>query len=483
MIIGVMKIGMMKKGVMKKETAKGYLTVFLALSLSAMTGFMLFLYSNAANNAAKIRLELATDMGMNSALGEYHRLLHDRYGLFFVDASFGEGNPSIENLENRIYDYTDRNLPGGGILGPYGKTILTQVQIEQAVSAAAGDGKCMKRQAVQYVKDMGWESKKLFADGDASQIETLLAQDAIAEWCDLMDRISAMELPKVQNADGEWEEVPLRNPADAAFGMMGSSLLYLTEIDAHEISDVHVKRSDYCSGRIRKNTLATAEFAPEDVSTKLFLTYLSEQMGCCGEKKEDGLLQYQLEYIACGEDSDYGNVSELLGKLLAVRFAVNLADIFSDSDICGEASALAQSLNVVKLAPVFADPVAQSILFACAYLESVSDVRCLVSGGRIPINKSSVDVRIEQVLRGEVPAGSSSSDGLNYKQYLLCFIALLPEKERNLRALDIMEMDIRKLEGTPFFCMDYCVERMAVTVWGKGAVGTDYDLRRTYGYY
>ncbi len=466
-----------------KRTAKGYLTVFLALSLSALTGFLLFLYSKAVNNAGKIRLELAADVGMNSVLGEYHRLLHDRYGLFFVDASFGEDNPSVINLEERIFTYADRSLQKGNLSGPYGEIALEQVQVEQAISAAAGNGKCMKRQAVQYVKDMGWDTKNLLTDTDAAQMESLLGGELLAAWCDLMDRISAMELPKVQNPGGEWEEVPLGNPADTVFGLMGNSVLYLADVGGKEISAVQIRKGDYCSGRSLKNTSPAGKFETEDISTKLFLTYLSEQMGCYSRKKEDGLLQFQLEYIACGEDSDYENMSELLGKLLAIRFAVNVADIFSNQDMCGEASVLAQSLSAVKLAPVFADPVAQSILFACAYLESISDIRCLVSGGRVPLNKSSVDVSIEQVLRGEIPDSSSASEGLDYKQYLLCLIALLPEKERNLRTLDIMEMDIRMLEGTPSFSMDYCVERITVSVCGKGSAGSDYRLHRAYGYY
>lgn len=467
----------------EQRTAKAYLTVFLALSLSVLTGFLLFLYSNAVNNAEKIRLELATDTGMNSVLGEYHRLLHDRYGLFFVDASFGGANPSVMNLEDRIFTYTDRNLQMGSPAGPYGRMALAQVEIENAVSAAAGNGKCMKRQAVQYVKDMGWENKPLFTDADTERVATLSGGELLGVWCDLMDRISAMELPKVQNRDGEWEEVALGNPADAVFGLMGSSVLYLAEVDRNDISAAKIRKSDYCSGRKLQNISAGGEFDPDDISTKLFLTYLSEQMGCYSRKKEDGLLQYQLEYIACGEESDYANMSEVLGKLLAIRFAVNVADIFSNQDMCGEASALAASLGAVKLAPVFADPVAQSILFACAYLESLSDIRCLLSGGRVPLNKSSVDVSIEQLLRGEVPDAGSSSEGLYYKQYLMCLIALLPEKDRNLRTMDVMEMDIRKLEGTPLFAMDFCVERITVNVWGKAMAGTEYGLHRTYGFF
>ena len=51
---------------------KGYLTVFLSLSLSILIGFVLVLTRTAAVNAEKIRMEMAVDAGMNSVLGEFH---------------------------------------------------------------------------------------------------------------------------------------------------------------------------------------------------------------------------------------------------------------------------------------------------------------------------------------------------------------------------------------------------------------------------
>lgn len=54
---------------------RGSITIFLALSLSVLTGFVLLLLGNATRNAEKIRLEGAMNLGMNSVLGGIsHRL-------------------------------------------------------------------------------------------------------------------------------------------------------------------------------------------------------------------------------------------------------------------------------------------------------------------------------------------------------------------------------------------------------------------------
>ena len=59
---------------------KGYLTIFLALSLSLLTGFILLLTGNAINNGMKIRYECAADTGMNAVLSEFHIGLLEKIG-------------------------------------------------------------------------------------------------------------------------------------------------------------------------------------------------------------------------------------------------------------------------------------------------------------------------------------------------------------------------------------------------------------------
>ena len=73
--------------------------------------------------------------------------------------------------------------------------------------------------------------------------------------------------------------------------------------------------------------------------------------------------------------------------------------------------------------------------------------------------------------------------GLDYEQYLACMIMLLPEAERNMRTMDIMEMDIRSLTGNPCFSMDFCVEKYSAQIEATGMMRDSYTLTRTYGYY
>ncbi len=461
---------------------KGYLTVFLSLSLSLLTGFLLFLVGNAVNNAWKIRLEGITDIGMNSILGEYEITLQERYGLFYVDTSYRQKSPSLQNMEERLAFYITENLMKKDEAGPWGSMLLTDVSITEAVSAASGKGKSMKRQAVEYVHDCGLAEENNDLWSESGELYFPEAGAAEEEWRNLMEQIAEMELPKIQNESGQWEDVLLENPADGIFAMMGSDVLYLTGADMNRISIGQIQKDDYISSRRLTND-AEAEKVIADSDTGQFLIYLSEKMGNYRQVRPDSLLQFQLEYIAKGEASDYENLREVVRQLIRWRFAINVLYAMNDAGLYGEASEAAQMIAVVQLNPAFGEPVTKSILYACAYLESIRDVRCLLEGGRVPIQKSGFVTRIENVLTREVVEGECGDAGFSYEEYLLYMVYLLPENKRNLRVMDIMEMDVRNITGNAYFTMDYCIERYTAEILAKGNAGNNYRIYRTYGYY
>lgn len=459
---------------------KGYLTVFLSLSLSILIGFTLFLTGNAIKNAGKVRLEIAGDIGMNSVLAEFHKTLHDRYGLLYVDVSYLNREPDITNMENRLRFYLSKNLDDYGEDEPWGDVDLKEVNITQIMTAAEGNGDSMKHQAVKYIKDTGIQRKEADVYGYLKTAEGLDGRDALEQWSALQEMIAGMELPQVQNQKGEWEEVPLGNPADGVLGMTGSDVLYLLKINTDNINIGNIQKEKYISGRKIKNMVKT-EGSRED--SQLFLTYLFEKTGWYGHTKEGSLLEYQLEYIIQGETCDYANLKAVAERLIRWRMAVNVDYVTGNSSLYGEAADMAESLYAVQLKEEFKEPVTQSILYACAYLETIAEVSCLLEGGCVETEKSIWQTGIDNVPQGEINYEFSGQGELSYEQCLGCMLLLLPEDTRNLRSMDIMEMDIRYLTGNPYFSMDWCVERYCAQITAEGSFKDIYTLTRTYGFY
>lgn len=461
---------------------KGYLTVFLSLSLSIITGFVLLLTGCAVRNAGRIRLECAVDTGMNSVLSEFHIGLFERYGLLYVDASYLGREPSVSNVEERLSFYIKENTTK--VLerkhGPWGTLYLEKVQIASFETSAADRGASMRNQAVCYAADSGICGSEREVFERLSEVISLDREDTMEKWNSIMEQLAGMERPRIRNKKGEWEEVHLANPADWVYGLAGSDILYLAEMPVHEISGAKISLDNYISHRKLENPEENKRnYREED---DLFLSYLFDRMGYFGRVKEKSLLFCQLEYITYGESSDIENIRAMMQRLFRWRFADNLSCALADGGLRGQAEAAAGELHAVQLKKEFMEPVTESILYACAFLESVGDLRTIIAGGVIPVRKSRHQMSVDNVLDGSIYCTDSES-GWNYGQYLASMILMMDKDKVNLRAMDIMEMDIRFGDGNKNFAMDWCIERIEAKITGYGNYGDKYLLKRKYGYF
>jgi len=337
----------------------------------------------------------------------------------------------------------------------------------------------MRSQAVCYAEDLELCGDERDAFGQMEEIRALEAEDPMGEWMSVMATLAGMELPCIQNEKGEWEEVPLSNPADWVFGLVGSSILYLTRVDGAYLNPARVSLQEYISHRGMENSTAGGRVYREE--KELFLSYLFDRMGYFENGRDGSLLDCQLEYLAYGGDSDLENMEAVAKTLLKWRFADNASRARADGDLRSQAAAAAQELLVVVLKAEFSEPVVESILYACAFLESIADVESILAGGSVPLRKSGHTMSVSHVLNGNLYRGGDGG-GWSYRQYLAAMVLLAGEEELNLRAMDIMEMDLRYQDGNRNFAMDWCLERLEARVTARS--GRDrYEIWRKYGYY
>ena len=72
--------------------------------------------------------------------------------------------------------------------------------------------------------------------------------------------------------------------------------------------------------------------------------------------------------------------------------------------------------------------------------------------------------------------------GLTYEQYLHTMLAVMKRDERNLRFMDIVEMDIRQTPGNQNFCMNHCIHCFTAEMTVHSERGHSYQITRTVGY-
>lgn len=474
---------------------KGYITVFLSLSLTLMLSLILTVIEGARISAIRMKFECVADIGMNSVLAEYHRELLEQYDLLFVDTSYGGSAASIGNTEEHLRAYMQKNILPQESTFETARDFLDMttdcVEITQYSIASDNDGAVLKRQIADYMADYpaGYLWEKLMENISQIDGSRMDSRDVTGERESYQARIEEIGLPKEEVEEGVFEEIPLDNPADIANGTRSIGVLNLVADDIGSISTVKVPLSQYISRRTPMCGSGVCEEAAELTGKPdeiMFLAYLFEKYGYYGQEKENSLLRYQIEYLIAGKDTDWQNLEQVAKRLLRWREVSNVLYILSDTAKIAEAEAMALALTAVMMCPELAEPVKYTILYAWAYVESLQDVKTLLRGGRVPVFKTSADWKTGINSIKNVKESLSDGEegrGLNYQEYLEVMLFLTGSRDRTFRAMDIMEMDIRRTPGNEAFRMDGCFDTYKARLSVSSGFGYYYEMERLYGFY
>lgn len=477
---------------MKSQT-KGYITVFLSLSIMIILSLVLALYQGARIGAVRMKTECVADIAMNSVLAEYSRELYEQYGLLMVDTSYGTGNASITNLENHLRLYAEKNFErstAGGLLNAQTMTAMycKNVRISGYSVATDNKGAVLNRQILAYMagEPIGFLMNEVSANANSLQSGGLDSTDVDAMASENQEIIDSTELPEIENKDGKKEIISIGNPADVVNSQRGIGALNLAVSDKSSISEVVCDLSEYASHRsLNRGTGLDDQFLMTAAQKLLLDEYYYEKCSRYGAELDKALLKYQLEYLIYGLSSDYGNLEKMAETLLFWRQASNMLYLFNCHEKVSEAEAIATALSVILFVPELADPIKYSILFAWTFAESISDLHILFSGGRVPLFKTDETWKLSLMnmfsFRDNL-GKDDNQEGLLYEDYLRIKLLMTASEEKTKRMMDIMEMDIRQTEGNAGFKLDYCVDVFR----GELEIGTKYGyevgIERIYGY-
>ncbi len=477
---------------MKSQT-KGYITVFLSLSIMIILSLVLALYQGARIGAVRMKTECVADIAMNSVLAEYSRELYEQYGLLMVDTSYGTGNPSIKNLEDHLRHYAEKNFErstAGGILNAQTMTAMycKDVKISGYSVATDNNGAVLNRQIQAYMagEPIGYLMGEVSSNASSLQSGGLDSTDVDAMASENQEKIDSTELPEIEKEDGKKEIISIGNPADVVNSQRGIGALNLALPDKTGISESVCSLSEYASHRnLNKGTGLDDQMGITAVQKLILDQYYYEKCSRYGAEMDKAQLKYQLEYLIYGLDSDYGNLEKMAETLLFWRQASNMIYLFSCQEKVSEAEAIATALSVILFVPELADAIKYSILFAWTFAESISDLHILFSGGRVPLFKSDETwkLSLSNMFSFRDHLGSQDNqEGLLYEDYLRIKLLMTNHLEKTKRMMDIIEMDIRQTEGNAGFKLDYCVDVFRARLEVGTKYGYEVGIERIYGY-
>ncbi len=473
---------------------KGGITVFLTSMLLLFVTLVSACVEAVRFYAVGVEAECAVSMGMDSIFAEYHRGLLERYDLFFIDSSYGREQPSYHLTEAHLWDYVSANLSAGDVPVRNGRDFLNMhlegVSITQAALATDCAGRDVKYQAVSYMRERAGLGlvEEIQMQMDTVYGNGLDVRDVERETEEIQAQIDGTPLPEQQLEDGSFVKVNVDNPADSVNEGRFQGILYLVA-EQDRLSGQTINSDNYVSSR----TLSTGTGPAcggesfSFVDEVLFGEYLMEKCGNYRKPSMEGALQYELEYILAGKNSDIENLRWVAGRLILFREAANAVYLYSDRVKVAEADAMAWGLAIVSLEPSLQPLIKHSILLAWAYAESVLDVRRLFSGKSVPLLKSRETWRLslEHMLDYLGHLGSADDreeDGLSYEDYLRLLLLLEKEDIKTLRCMDVIEMNLRTLPGDEHFRMDGCMDALRAEFSISGGFGEYFNLAAQYSY-
>lgn len=471
--------------------ADAYITVYLSLSLTIILSLILALLQGARGGAVKMKSELVTDIAMNSVLGEYNRELFDKYGLLFVDTSYGSTNGSIIKTRDHLLEYFEKNfeittlgrLMGRNTLMP-GK--LSDINITGYSLATDNEGAVLRRQILKYMEADPVEA----AIGNIQRNVDELKKHGFDETdVEKNANNNQNEINKPYFADtdgnGESETYYADNPAGGVTAQKSIGILSLAAPDIAEISAAAIDSSLYASHRSLNRGTGLDESVDTGIGPDLLVErYLHEKCGCYGQEKDYSKLKYELEYIYSGKDSDFANLEKVVEKLFLWKEAANFAYIMTDEVKLAQAQGLALTASVLLTLPELEEVIKMAIVFAWTFAETISDLRILLSGGKVPIIKTadSWNLSLENMLEFRDHLKNGGGTGLSYADYLKMLIFMENKEKKIKRLMDIIEMNISKTNGNAGFRMDNCLDVISAEFVINGPYNKKINIERIYGY-
>lgn len=455
-----------------EERYRGEVTAYLSLIFILLVAFIGGIMESASIQLAKNYRRADANRALECVFAEYQKELLEEYDIFALDGSYETGQYTEQNVTERL-NYFAEGRQGHEVERIQFLTDNGCSAFFEQVSAYMGHkyGSDAMKEMMGMTSVWGQQETKA---------EDYAKEEGV--WKEYMDGLlekNEIELPKEDN------------PIAHVGQLKRSPILTLVMPKERDVSEKRVKSGEMLNVRERNRGYGNfTDVANEsgNLSSLLFGEYLLEHFTKFTDKEHTGFLDYELEYVLAGKDSDKENLESVARKLVLFRFVPNYAYIQTDSEMKAEAETAAMAMCTLLAVPAVTEAAAQGILLAWAYGESIMDVRSLLKGSKVPFAKSkeSWQLQFSKLLTlgtdEDRSEGMDDENGLGYSEYLRILLFLERKETAALRALGVIEQNMRKVHGQTYFRADYCVSRMEIRSVCSLRRGIRYQFKTYYGY-
>lgn len=485
---------------------RGSISVFLALALVLVLSFICSLLEGARVFCMDARAQLETDACLQSLFGNYQKGIWEDYHLLFLDGSWQEGDFSMDRFTAKAMDELRENLSlRQGSTDGWDLTKLSVADFEEPSYELATDdgGDAFVRQVTQLMKleavDDAVEELANLRDLEEKKGVADSAQNEKGNtWEDALDALSdanaqkeaqealesnapggtsmpggsstpggssvpggsggpgdagapsGTDAPEGSGASGSGGsgESEVENPMEYVKQIKGFSVLALvlgdqTDLSGKALADFHPLEDGV---RNQGNWAGGGGFLAGAVDRLSLQRYIPRYFSSYTTDSENGpaerVLDYEVEYLVGGKESDGENLEAVVKDLLGMREALNFTTILQDGEKKNMALGIATAAVGFTGIPILVTAVQMGILLAWSFVESVLDVRTLLAGGKVPLLKrpdqwASDLTDCRSSIEGDV-ASSDDGDGQSYDDYLQILLLGKSQKAVAYRCMDLI---------------------------------------------
>ena len=397
-------------------------------------------------------------MAVESAFSEYNPYLWTNYKILAVDMGYGSDVIGPGMLSQKAVDYCkyNANVDSGG---NYARLLAETCEVTRYACLTDKNGAGVLKLGVQATKDgmAGQIIDEIQGKIDSiNGIEKVPVEEKVKSGKNSLDSAKAEQARKREeaeedhNPDTDPEDYPnppqLEDDPLDAFYILKESLskgFLSTVTNADKLSGATIDVDASPSHRKLLKGNMDFEEGSSVVDKALFIDYLISNYSYFGhDLKHDGL-DYEVEYLLSGKESDAQCLTSVVEQILVIREGANYLTIIQNPSLNSQAAAVAQAMAGFSMNPAVVEAVKYAVIGAWAYAEATLDMRLLLSGGKVApiktVEQWTSDVwHLSNVANINFKAKDCGT-GTGYKEYLIGFLALRSNAKLSMRALDIME--------------------------------------------
>lgn len=449
---------------------KGVITVYLTMIFLVVVAVIFTTIESARIQTTRMLAETAVDSALESLLAGYQRELYEEYDLFFFQGNFGEGRIKQEKITGKIEEYMDYTIhPNRDVKidnTDFYQMNTESISLTQIALATDDGGKVFREQAIDYMRSkMGvgvieaLKNDYEWASNNLNQSNGYISKKQETEEALILfeDEKAKADEEKQEESNAAKEQY---NPTVQVDNIRSTGILELMYQDSSKLSQNSVDLSKMPSKRTLNKGNGLEQYENGMVANILFQSYLMEKFPHAASETESSKdnLTYQLEYLLIGKEHDIDNLKGVVNQLLLVREGANFAYLLTDAGKVAEAYSAATLLVGYTCLPMLVEATKYAILLSWAYAESVIDVKVLLSGEKTALVKNAENWRTTLLNIGELAnmdvKEMGDNDGISYETYLRMLLMMANQDELTMRALDLIEIQMKSKTSDNQFQVD-----------------------------